>query len=154
MWTLSCGLLPLPESPKAWAKRLTRSCKRYLPGGTASGRQRCPRHLTTNQASEEEGGQKVYWETSDKTVATVDKNGTVRARTDSGECTITATLADGTESISCLVRIGDITVPVFATGQLAGQRSNDEVSLADVAALKARQPIPSCWMRAAVCTVR
>lgn len=92
--------------------------------------------LTTNQASEEEGGQKVYWETSDKTVATVDKNGTVRARTDSGECTITATLADGTESISCLVRIGDITVPVFATGQLAGQRSNDEVSLADVAALK------------------
>lgn len=92
--------------------------------------------LTTNQASEEEGGQKVYWETSDKNVATVDKNGTVRARTDSGECTITATLADGTESISCLVRIGDITVPVFATGQLAGQRSNDEVSLADVAALK------------------
>lgn len=92
--------------------------------------------LTTNQASEDEGGQKVYWETSDKNVATVDKNGTVRARTDSGECTITATLADGTESISCLVRIGDITVPVFATGQLAGQRSNDEVSLADVAALK------------------
>ena len=92
--------------------------------------------LTTNQASEEEGGQKVYWETSDKNVATVDKNGTVRARTDSGECTITATLADGTESISCLVRIGDITVPVFATGQLAGQRSNDEASLADVAALK------------------
>ncbi len=92
--------------------------------------------LTTNQASEEEGGQKVYWETSDKNVATVDKNGTVRARPDSGECTITATLADGTESISCLVRIGDITVPVFATGQLAGQRSNDEVSLADVAALK------------------
>lgn len=92
--------------------------------------------LTTNQASEDEGGQKVYWETSDKNVATVDKNGTVRARTDSGECTITATLADGTESVSCLVRIGDITVPVFATGQLAGQRSNDEVSLADVAALK------------------
>lgn len=92
--------------------------------------------LTTNQASEGEGGQKVYWETSDKNVATVDKNGTVRARTDSGECTITATLADGTESISCLVRIGDITVPVFATGQLAGQRNNDEVSLADVAALK------------------
>lgn len=92
--------------------------------------------LTTNQASEDEGGQKVYWETSDKNVATVDKNGTVRARTDSGECTITATLADGTESISCLVRIGDITVPVFATGQLAGQRNNDEVSLADVAALK------------------
>ena len=96
--------------------------------------------LTTNKASEEEGGQKVYWQTSDETVATVDKNGTVRARADSGECTITATLADGTESISCLVRIGDITVPVFATGQLAGQRDNGEVSLADVAALKGAAP--------------
>lgn len=92
--------------------------------------------LTTNQASEEEGGQKVYWQTSDKNVATVDKNGTVRARTDSGECTITATLADGTESISCLVRVGEITVPVFATGQLAGVRDSGEASLADVAALK------------------
>ncbi len=30
-------------------------------------------------------------------MATVDKNGTVRARPDSEECTITATLADGTE---------------------------------------------------------
>ena len=66
----------------------------------------------------------------------MDKNGTVRARTDSGECTITATLADGTESISCLVRIGDITVPVFATAGLHGDRT----TLADAAALKASTP--------------
>ena len=64
----------------------------------------------------------------------------VRAKADSGECTITATLADGTESIQCLVRVGDITVPIFATGSLAGQRANDNVSLADVAALKASTP--------------
>lgn len=96
--------------------------------------------LTTNQPDEESGGQTVYWQTSDKDVATVDKNGTVRARTDAGECTITATLADGTESISCIVRVGDITVPVFATGQLAGERDNGEISLADVAALKGSAP--------------
>ena len=96
--------------------------------------------LTTNQASEEDGGQKIYWQSSNEDVATVDKNGTVRARTDSGECTVTATLADGTESVSCVVRVGDITIPVFATGQLAGQRNNDAVSLADVAALKASSP--------------
>lgn len=96
--------------------------------------------LNTNQPDEESGGQTVYWQTSNKDVATVDKNGTVRARTDQGECTITATLADGTESISCLVRVGDITVPVFATGQLAGERDNGEVSLADVAALKGSTP--------------
>ena len=52
--------------------------------------------LATNEPGEKDGGRRVYWTTSDKTVATVDKNGTVRARTDSGECTITATLADGT----------------------------------------------------------
>lgn len=92
--------------------------------------------LTTNQPSEEEGGQKVYWQSSNKDVATVDKNGTVLARADSGECTITATLADGTESVSCLVRVGDITVPVFATGQLAGVRDN----AAYVAGLKASSP--------------
>ena len=96
--------------------------------------------LETNEPDEEAGGRRVYWTTSDKSVATVDKNGTVRARTDSGECTITATLADGTESIQCLVRVGDITVPIFATGSLAGQRANDNVSLADVAALKASTP--------------
>ncbi|WP_455500076.1 GH25 family lysozyme [Gemmiger sp.] len=92
--------------------------------------------LATNEQSEDTGGRKVYWTTSDKNVATVDKNGTVRARTDSGECTITATLADGTESISCLVRVGDITVPVFATAGLQGDRS----TLADIAALKASTP--------------
>ena len=92
--------------------------------------------LATNEPGEDAGGRRVYWTTSDKTVATVDKNGTVRARTDSGECTITATLADGTESISCLVRVGDITVPVFATADLAGERT----MLADAAALKASTP--------------
>ena len=97
-------------------------------------------NLTTNQPDEENGGQKIFWTTSDKSVATVDKHGLVRAKADSGECTITATLADGTESIQCLVRVGDITVPVFATGSLAGQRANDTVSLADVAALKASTP--------------
>ena len=60
--------------------------------------------LATNEPGEKDGGRRVYWTTSDKTVATVDKNGTVRARTDSGECTITATLADGTESLTCRVR--------------------------------------------------
>ena len=96
--------------------------------------------LTTNQPSEENGGQKVFWTTSDKKVAIVDKYGMVRAKADSGECTITATLADGTESISCLVRVGDITVPIFATGSLAGQRENETITLADVAALKASTP--------------
>ena len=92
--------------------------------------------LATNEPSEDTGGRKVYWTTSDKSVATVDKNGTVRARTDSGECTVTATLADGTESLSVLVRVGDITVPVFATAGLRGDRS----TLADAAALKASTP--------------
>ena len=87
--------------------------------------------LATNEPGEDAGGRRVYWTTSDKTVATVDKNGTVRARTDSGECTITATLADGTESISCLVRVG-----VFATANLEGERT----TLADAAALKASTP--------------
>lgn len=97
-------------------------------------------NLTTNQPSEEDGGQRVFWTTSDKTIATVDKHGLVRAKADSGECTVTATLADGTESLTCRVRVGDITVPIFATGSLAGQRANDTVSLADVAALKASTP--------------
>ena len=92
--------------------------------------------LATNEPGKDEGGRRVYWTTSDKNIATVDKNGTVRARTDSGECTVTATLADGTESISCLVRIGDITVPVFATAGLHGDRT----TLADAAALKASTP--------------
>ena len=101
--------------------------------------------LATNEPGEKDGGRRVYWTTSDKTVATVDKNGTVRARTDSGECTITATLADGTESLTCRVRVGDITVPIFATAGLRGDRA----TLADAAALKGR--IPSCWTRATAC---
>lgn len=92
--------------------------------------------LATNEPGEEDGGRRVYWTTSDKTVATVDKNGTVRARTDSGECTITATLADGTESLTCRVRVGDITVPIFATAGLRGDRA----TLADAAALKGATP--------------
>ena len=92
--------------------------------------------LATNEPGEKEGGRRVYWTTSDKTVATVDKNGTVRARTDSGECTITATLADGTESLTCRVRVGDITVPIFATAGLRGDRA----TLADAAALKGATP--------------
>lgn len=78
----------------------------------------------------------VYWTTSDKAIATVNKEGLVLAKAP-GECTVTATLADGTESVSCLVRVGDINVPIFATGSLHGARSGDGVSLADVAALKA-----------------
>lgn len=96
--------------------------------------------LTTNQPAEEEGGQAVYWQSSNTDVATVDKNGVVRARADGGECTVTATLADGTESIACLVRVGEIRIPVFATGQLAGQRTSDGATLADVAALKGSTP--------------
>ena len=92
--------------------------------------------LVTNEPGEKDGGRRVYWTTSDKTVATVDKNGTVRARTDSGECTITATLADGTESLTCRVRVGDITVPIFATAGLRGDRA----TLADAAALKGATP--------------
>lgn len=92
--------------------------------------------LATNEPGEKDGGRRVYWTTSDKTVATVDKNGTVRARTDSGECTITATLADGTESLTCRVRVGDITVPIFATAGLRGDRA----TLADAAALKGATP--------------
>lgn len=104
--------------------------------------------LATNEPGEKDGGRRVYWTTSDKTVATVDKNGTVRARTDSGECTITATLADGTESLTCRVRVGDITVPIFATAGLRGDRA----TLADAAALKGATRIPSCWTRATACT--
>ena len=92
--------------------------------------------LATNEPGEDEGGRRVYWTTSDKNIATVDKNGTVRARTDSGECTITATLADGTERLTCRVRVGDITVPIIATAGLHGDRA----TLADAAALKGATP--------------
>lgn len=39
-------------------------------------------NLTTNQPDEENGGQKIFWTTSDKSVATVDKHGLVRAKAD------------------------------------------------------------------------
>ena len=96
--------------------------------------------LQTNQPSEEAGGQTVYWRSSNEDVATVDRDGVVRARADQGECTVTATLADGTESVSCLVRVGNITVPVFATSRLEGLRDTGSVSLADVAARKGSTP--------------
>lgn len=70
------------------------------------------------------------------TVATVDKNGTVRARTDSGECTITATLADGTESLTCSRSGRGHHGPGFATAGLRGDRA----TLADAAALKGATP--------------
>lgn len=90
--------------------------------------------MTTNRDNAE--AQNVFWTTSNKNVATVDKNGTVRARTDAGECTLTATLADGTEQFSCVVRVGDITVPIFATAGLQGSRDR----IADAAAQKAGTP--------------
>lgn len=80
--------------------------------------------------------QKVFWSSSDTKVAAVSKNGVVKA-VGKGQCTVTATLADGTLSASCVVRVGDVTVPVFATGGLNGMVDNGAISLADVAALKA-----------------
>ena len=92
--------------------------------------------LTTNEPTEADHGRRVFWTSSDESVATVDKSGVVRARADSGECTITGTLADGTETVSCRVRVGTITVPVYVTAELAGDRT----LLADAAALKASTP--------------
>ncbi|MGN0974793.1 MAG: GH25 family lysozyme [Gemmiger sp.] len=91
--------------------------------------------LTTNEPAEDAGGQKLYYTTSDKAVATVDKNGVVKAR-GTGQCTITVTLADGTQSAECLVRVGKVTVPVFATAGLHG----DVTGMEHVAALKADTP--------------
>jgi len=84
-------------------------------------------------------GPDLFYESSDPSVATVDKNGEVVAVAQ-GSCTVTVTLADGTEQDSVTVRVGTITVPVFATGALRGERENDTVSLAEVAALKAGDP--------------
>lgn len=92
--------------------------------------------LVADHPAEADGGQKIFWSSSDETVATVDKNGAVKAKGE-GQCVVTATLADGTESAECLVRVGTVTVPVFATGSLHGTADNGAVSLADVAALKA-----------------
>ncbi len=92
--------------------------------------------LVTDQPAEENGGQKLFWESSDTSVAKVNKKGVVTAVGEGG-CTVTATLADGTESAEVTVRVGSVTVPVFATGALNGQTGNDGISLADIAALKA-----------------
>lgn len=90
--------------------------------------------LTTDEVTEEEGGQRVFWTSSDENVATVNKKGVVTAKGD-GSCTITATLADGRQSADVTVRVGEVTVPVYATGNLRGTTDNGTVTLADVAAL-------------------
>lgn len=99
--------------------------------------------LLTNEPAAEEGGQKIFWATSNKDVATVDKNGQVRARGE-GSCTITATRMDGRLLVSCTVQVGALTVPVYVTGALAGQTgaegSLDAFNLADVAALRDAAP--------------
>ena len=92
--------------------------------------------ITLDEPAESDGGQKVYWSTSDPDVATVSKKGVVQAKGD-GQCTVTATLADGRTWAECVVRVGDITVPIYATGSLHGTITDGDVSLADVAALKA-----------------
>lgn len=92
--------------------------------------------ITLDEPEENDGGQKVYWSTSDPDVATVSKKGVVQAKGD-GQCTVTATLADGRTWAECTVRVGDITVPIYATGSLNGTITDGDVSLADVSALKA-----------------
>lgn len=87
-------------------------------------------NLTTNQPDEENGGQKIFWTTSDKSVATVVSTALCAPRPTAASVPSPPRWPDGTESIQCLVRVGDITVPIFATGSLAGQRANDNVSLA------------------------
>ena len=92
--------------------------------------------ITLDEPAESDGGQKVYWSTSDSDVATVSKKGVVQAK-GNGQCIVTATLADGRTWAECVVRVGDITVPIYATGSLHGTITDGDVSLADVAALKA-----------------
>ena len=95
--------------------------------------------LVTDQPAAENGGQRVFWSSSDEKVAKVNKKGGVTA-VGEGCCTVTATLADGTETVECTVRVGSFTVPVFATGVLRGQSADETLSLADLAALKADTP--------------
>lgn len=90
--------------------------------------------LTTDEVTEEEGGQRIFWTSSDENVATVNKKGVVTAKGD-GSCTITATLADGRQTADVTVRVGEVSVPVYATGNLRGVTDNGTVTLADVAAL-------------------
>lgn len=105
----------------------------WLPGAKARAA------LVTEQVEDAEGKpQRVFWASSDETVATVDRKGIVHAQGD-GVCTVTATLADGRQTAECTVRVGDVTVPVFATGALQGACGADEsvLTLADVSALRA-----------------
>ena len=92
--------------------------------------------LLTDEPSESEGGQKIFWSSDNEDVATVNKHGEVKAKAD-GTCTITATLADGRMSADVTVRVGAFTIPVYVTGNLQGLTEGEEVSLADIAALKA-----------------
>ena len=68
----------------------------------------------------------------------MNKKGVVTAKGD-GSCTVTATLADGRQSAAVTVRVGQVTVPVYATGNLRGVTDNGTVTLADVAALASGQ---------------
>ena len=95
--------------------------------------------LTTDAVTEEAGGQRIFFATSDESVTTVNKKGVVTAR-GQGSCTITATLADGRQSAAVTVHVGPVTVNVYATGGLHGTADNGTVSLADVAALHAGDP--------------
>ena len=92
--------------------------------------------LLTDEPSESEGGQKIFWSSDNEDVATVNKHGEVKAKAD-GTCTITATLADGRMSADVTVRVGAFTIPVYVTGNLQGLTEGEEVGLADIAALKA-----------------
>ena len=91
--------------------------------------------LTLSEPGEKEGGQKIFWQSSDTEIASVSKKGVVKAKA-AGSCTITATLADGRKAAGCTVRVGSVSVPVFATGSLHGDLSG-AVGPEDVAALKA-----------------
>lgn len=95
--------------------------------------------LTTDEVTEESGGQRVFWTSSDENVATVNRKGVVTAK-GAGSCTVTATLADGRKSADVTVRVGPVTVTVYATGGLQGTDDDGTVSLADVAALHAGDP--------------
>lgn len=90
--------------------------------------------LTTDAVAESDGGQRIFWTSSDEKVATVNKKGVVTAKA-AGSCTITATLADGRQTADVTLRVGEVSVPVYATGNLHGSTDNGTVTLADVAAL-------------------
>ncbi len=88
------------------------------------------------EGEEPRTGPELFWRSSDESVATVDNTGLVRA-VGEGACTVTVTRADGRLSATCTVRVGAVTVPVYATGALGGVTGAGDVSLADAAALAA-----------------